>query len=191
MDGGQYYQSATTTDPIKYLEAGVYDNDLIANKLSTAYGNITYANAGSSALSDITVKLMSGAVETAMDVSDVNGDYNMSSMDDGSYTLENTTAKAWGGLNGLDVILTKRFIASLHTFTPLQLLAADVNQNGSPDGLDVIMMKRRIAALSYPAWTAPDYVFEAQTLDVVSGIGSTDYQGLCSGDVNGSFTPAP
>jgi hypothetical protein len=191
MDGGQYYQSASTTDPIKYLEAGVYDNDLITNKLSTAYGNITYANVASTPLSNITVKLMSGAVETAMDVSDVNGDYNMSSMDDGSYTLENSTTKVWGGLNGLDIILAKRYIASLLSLTPLQILAADVNQNGSPDGLDVIMMKRRIASLTYPAWTAPDYVFEAQTLDVISGIGSTDYQGLCSGDVNGSFTPAP
>lgn len=191
MDGGQYYQSTSNTDPIKYLEAGVYDNDLLTNKLSTAYGNITYANFAATPLSDITVKLMDGVTEVASDVSDASGNYGISSIDDGSYTLENTTTKAWGGLNGLDIILTKRYIASLHTFTPLQVIAADVNQNTAPDGLDVIMMKRRLATLTYPAWTAPDYVFEAQTMTVTSGIGTTDFESLCSGDVNGSHTPAP
>lgn len=189
MDGGQYYQSTTNTDPIKYLEAGVYDNDLIANKLSTAYGMITYANVGSTPLSDITVKLMDGAVEVASDVTDASGNYNLSSMDDGSYTLANTTTKIWGGCNGLDVILTKRWIGGLHTFTPLQLVAGDVNQSGAPDALDVIMMKRRIGGLSYPAWNAADYVFEAASVTVSSGIGTVDYQALCSGDVNGTHLP--
>lgn len=191
MDGGQYYQSTVTTDPIKYMEAGVYDNDLITNKLSSAYGNITYANAASTPLSNITVKLMAGVVEVASDVSDVNGDYGISSMDDGSYTLENTTTKAWGGMNGLDIILVKRYIGSLHTFTPLQIMAADVNETGAPDGLDVIMMKRRLGSLSYPAWSAPDYVFEAAAVTVTGGLGTVDYESLCSGDVNGTYNTIP
>jgi hypothetical protein len=189
MDGGQYYQSASTTDPIKYLVAGVYSNDLMSNKLSTTYGNITYANAGSTPLSDITVKLMDGAIEIASDITDVNGNYNHSSMNDGNYTLASSTTKAWGGCNGLDVILVKRWIAGLQTFAPLQLVAGDVNKSGAPDGLDVIMIKRRIAGLTYPAWTAADYVYLPQSVTVVNGLGSTNYQSLCSGDVNGSHLP--
>jgi hypothetical protein len=169
--------------------AGVYGNDLITNKLSTAYGNITYANVSNTPLSDITVKLMDGVVEVASDVTDASGNYNLSSMNDGSYTLANTTSKAWGGCNGLDIILVKRWIGGLFTFTPLQTIAGDVNKSGAPDGLDVIMMKRRIGGLSYPAWSAADYVFEAQSMTVTNGIGNNNFQSLCSGDVNGTHLP--
>ncbi len=189
MNGGQYYQSTTAIEPVKYIDPSIFDNDLFLNKLSTVFGNITYANASNTPLSEITAKLMDGVVEVALGVSMANGDYYISSIDDGSYTLENETTKAWGGLNGLDVILTKRFIANLWSFSPLQMIAADVNEGGVPDGLDIIMMKRKLGSLSTPAWNAPDYVFEPQSVTVVSGIGNNDYQGLCSGDVNGSYTP--
>ena len=45
MNGGQYYQSASNTDPVKYQETGLYENNLSPNKLSSVYGVITYANA--------------------------------------------------------------------------------------------------------------------------------------------------
>jgi hypothetical protein len=51
------------------------------------------------------------------------------------------------------------------------------------------MMKRRIGGLSYPAWSAADYVFEAQSMTVTNGIGNNNFQSLCSGDVNGTHLP--
>ena len=143
----------------------------------------------STPLSDITVHLMNGAVEVTSGISTASGTYNLSSMDDGTYTLTNTTARPWLPCNGLDVIIEKRFIAGLVTFTPLEIIAGDVNKTGAPDGLDVIMMKRRIAGHTYPAWTAADYIFELQSVTVTGGIGSKNYQSLCTGDVNGSNTP--
>ena len=187
MSGGQYYQNTSSVDPEKY-GANSFSNDLLTYRLSSIYGNITYANGASTNLSDITVEL-SGVVPVISDVTDTYGDYNLSSMADGGYTLDNTTTKAWGGLNGLDVILTKRFIGGLWSFTPLQLIASDVTESGAPGGLDIIMMKRRIGGLTTPAWTAPDYVFEVQNVNVTNGLGTKDYQSLCSGDVNGSYTP--
>jgi hypothetical protein len=156
MNGGQYYQSTSAIEPVKYTDPCVYDNDYISNKLSTVYGNITYANGAATPLNDFTVKLMNGAVEVASGVSDSNGDYNISSMDDGAYTLENETTKAWGGLTNLDVIKLKRWLLSAWTFTPLQLLAADVTETGAPTNLDLIMLKRKILGGAIPAWSAPD-----------------------------------
>ncbi|MEZ5196456.1 MAG: GEVED domain-containing protein [Bacteroidales bacterium] len=148
-------------------------------------GTITYANPGMTAMDAVTVELTGyGTSQT-----DGSGMYSGIMAPDGNYTLMSSTTKLHGGSNGLDVILTKRYIATLHTFTPIQLMAADVNQNGGADGLDVIMMKRRIASLTYPAWTAPDYIFYDQNVTIAGAPVVADYQALCSGDVNGSHTP--
>lgn len=190
MNGGQYYQSTSDTDPIKYADPCVYDNNLLLNKLSTVYGNITYNNGASTPLSDITVTLMSGVVPVTSDISDVSGDYNLSSMDDGSYTLENTTTKAWGGLSMNDVQLTRQHVAGTNPLTGIFLLAADVTWD-DPHNIamnDVQLMRQRVAG-SVSSWAAPDYVFETQNVTVTSGIGTKTYQGLCSGDIDSSFTP--
>ncbi len=189
MNGGQYYQSETAIEPVKYTDPCVYDNDLLTNKLSTAYGNITYANTASTPLTDITVKLMNGAVEVGSGLTDAAGNYYISGIDDGTYSLENSTTKAWGGLTNFDVIFTKRWIQGLMTFSDLQRMAGDVTESGDPSNLDVIMMKRKIQGLSTPAWTAPDYVFLSASVTVSGGIGNKDYQSLCSGDVNKSYIP--
>jgi hypothetical protein len=106
---------------------------------------------------------------------------------DGSYMMNVTTTKPWGGCNGLDIILVKRWIGGLWTFTPIQTMAGDVNKTGAPDGLDVIMMKRRIGGLTYPAWTAADYVFYDKNLTVAGAPVAKDLQSLCTGDVNGDL----
>jgi hypothetical protein len=51
------------------------------------------------------------------------------------------------------------------------------------------MMKRRIGSLSYPAWTAPEYIFYDENITIAGAAVVHDYQSLCSGDVNGSHTP--
>ena len=190
MNGGQYYQSTSNTDALKYADPCLYDNDLLTNKLSTVYGNITYDNGANTPLSDITVKLMDGVIEVTSDVTDTNGDYNMSSMDDGSYSLENTTTKAWGGLSMNDVQLARQHVAGTNPLTGLRLLAADVTWD-DPHNVamnDVQLMRQRVAG-TVSSWAAPDYVFEPQSVTVTSGIGTKTYDGLCSGDVDGSFTP--
>ena len=91
-------------------------------------------------LDSCTVELYNDASEMIFAAeTDAAGYYEFPGLLNGDYTVKTSCSKTWGGLNGLDIILTKRFIASLHTFTPIQKMAADVNENGSPDGLDVIM----------------------------------------------------
>jgi hypothetical protein len=136
----------------------------------------------------VTVNLLDAGTPISTDVTDAMGQYGLSAPD-GTYTLESLTTKAWGGLNALDVIFVKRFIAGLQALTPIQTIAGDVNVSGAPDALDVIMMKRRIASLTTPAWNAPDYVFYNTSVTVAGAPLVHDYVSLCSGDVNGSHTP--
>jgi hypothetical protein len=160
-------------------------NVSVTNPMFDVSGTITYANLAMTPMDVVTVELTG----YGSDVTDVAGMYSGIMAPDGNYTLMSTTTKAHGGLNGLDVILTRRYIGSLITFTPIQVIAADVNENGAPDGLDVIMMKRRIGSLSYPAWTAPEYIFYDENITIAGAAVVHDYQSLCSGDVNGSHTP--
>lgn len=188
MNGGQYYQNTAAVQPVKYADPSVYVNGL-NDKLSTAYGVITYANSASTPMSDVTVNLMDGATLVSSSTSNSNGEYYLSGIDDGTYTFDNTTAKAWGGVNGLDAILVARYLAGLYPLTPFQQKAADVTESGAPNGLDRIMIKRRIAGATYPAWSAPDFIFEDSSVTVNNGVGTVNFQSLCSGDVNGSYTP--
>jgi hypothetical protein len=136
----------------------------------------------------VTVNLLDGGTPISTDVTDAMGQYGLSAPD-GTYTIESLTTKAWGGLNALDIIFVKRFIAGLQALTPIQIVAGDVNKSGTPDALDVIMMKRRIASLSTPAWTASAYVFYNSSVTVAGAPVVHNYLSLCSGDVNGSHTP--
>jgi hypothetical protein len=187
MNGGQYYQSTSNTDPLKYLDPCLYNNSLSTLKLSSVYGVITYANGSSTPLKLCVTTLSPGGDTYGPTLSD--GKYYFTGMVDGVYTISTTCTNAWGGCDGLDVILVKRFIAALGTLTPLGVVAADVNLSGVPDGLDVIMMKRKIAGLTTPSWLAANYVYLPQSVTVSSGLGNNNYQSLCSGDVNGLYNP--
>jgi len=187
MDGGEYYQENGTTNPIKYAD-GSYANDLLTNKLSTAYGNVTYANSLSTPLSDITVKLMDGVVEVASDITDSNGDYNISDIADGGYTLENTTTKTWGGLSMGDVQLARgHFLSS--SLTGLVLFACEVDGTAPVNMGDVQLMRQKFLDPAGVSFGVPDYVFLPQSVTVTSGIGTVSYQGLCAGDPDASYTP--
>jgi hypothetical protein len=186
MDGGQYYQETGTTNPIKYDETGLYDNDLLTNKLSTAYGTVTYANASSTALSDVTVTL-----DVFSDVTDANGDYNISSIDDGGYTLESSTLKTWGGLSMNDVQFTRQKVANQppgNGLTGLQLLAGDVDQSGLPLNMNDVQFMRQKVAGQLPGFT-PFWIFEEPGITVTNGIGTQSFKGICAGDTDASYVP--
>jgi hypothetical protein len=189
MNGGQYYQSTSVIEPVKYADPCLYDNDLSTFKLSTVYGAVTYNNGVSTPMNDITVMLMSGAVEIASSMTDASGNYNLSSMDDGAYTLEqNTAGKIWGGLSMNDVFMARQKFVGIGSFTPLQEMAMDVSWDGILGMNDVFTMRQRFASV-ISSWAAPDFVFLPQAVTVTGGLGAATYQTLCSGDPDKSYTP--
>jgi hypothetical protein len=194
MDGGQYYQSASTTDPIKYLEAGSYSNDLLTLKLSSAYGTIVYANTASTPIKLCTATLSPGGDTYGPTASD--GNYYFTGVDDGSYTVQTTSTNVWGGCTTVDAGLAKRVALGLPQpgpgsppFTAIQTLAADANGAGGVTTIDAGFIKRRALGLTVTPsmWAGDNYVFETPTINVSAGLGNATYKGLCRGDVNGSY----
>jgi len=191
MNGGQYHQSTGAIDALKYTDPCLYDNDLAATKLSTVYGNITYDNGASTPLSDVTVTLMDGGSPVTTDVSDASGDYNLSSMDDGNYTLESSTTKAWGGLSMNDVQFARQKVTNQppgNGLTGLRLLAADVDQSGGAITMNDVQFMRQVVTSSPPGF-APFWIFEEPSVNVIGGVATQSYMGICGGDTDGSYIP--
>jgi hypothetical protein len=191
MNGGQYYQSTSNTDPIKYAELGLYDNDLSTFKLSTLYGQITYANASNTPLSNCTVELYDGLVLLDTKDNDSNGDFSFAGMDDGTYSIEASCAHPRVGFNIADAFIVRQSLTpAIPDLTGIYALAADVNEDTFVNVADAFFLRQALTPAGFPPqWTAPVYVFLPVTGDVISGIGNADFEGLCSGDVNGDGTP--
>jgi hypothetical protein len=171
------------------------DGFSILSSLTTSHsimGAITYNNTEATPLSNCTLLLKDSAGTLIAQASTgYNGSYEISAVPPGTYHFEISTNKAWGGLNVLDIILTRLKIAFLTEFTPLQTKAADVNLSNTINIFDAILMRQKIAFLNPPEWIIPAYVFENPVI-TVSGSDPVVYvniKALCAGDVDGSFVP--
>ena len=181
MNGGQYAQSTSVVEPVKYDDPSIYDGDISTFNLSSLYGTVTYANVANDPISDCTID--GGPIGTVM--TDVNGDFNFSNVTDGAYTLTTSCSLPYtyttdvGDVNVvIDHILT----------TPLSgvyFLAGDVDGSTSIDVSDLNLLIDNILG-TVSGYPIADWVFEAQSVDVTDGIGTTSYQGLMAGDADGS-----
>lgn len=182
MDGGQYYQSTSNFDPIKYTDPSIYSNDLSALALGTLYGTITYANVTSDPLASCLVN--GGPIGSAL--SDVNGDYGFSNVSDGVYAL--TTSCSLPYTYGTDVgdvnVVIDHILGT--ALTGIFFLAGEVSGDATIDVTDLNLMIDNIlgAVSGYPI---ADWVFEDQSATVTGGIGTVSYQGLMAGDADGSY----
>jgi hypothetical protein len=152
-------------------------------------GIVSYDNITSTALNNCTVNLIQSGSTIQTATTDVNGNYHLINIPNGSYTVTATTTRPWGGVTVLDVFIGRKYAATLETLTPFKILAGDINQDGDINVLDCVMIQRRVATLSAPSWTAPDWVFETKSVTISNNNSVTDIKGACSGDVHGAATP--
>jgi hypothetical protein len=202
MNGGEYYQSTSNTDPLKYLD-GVYDNNgLNTLLLSSVYGTVTYNNAGNTPLKLCTMTLTGGDTYGPT-IND--GKYYFTGMVDGAYEVAGTSTNTWNGSTTFDATLVLRYaggVAGFDVLTNLQKRAADVNMTNTALGVttfDATLILRRAGGVATPQWTAPDFVFDGPypavtplsgyPVNVAGGLGNANFKALCSGDVNGNYTP--
>jgi len=136
----------------------------------------------------MTLKDSTGTVVSSTSTND-QGYFEFDNVLNGSYTIETTCNKAWGGANVIDVTLIRQYLAFMLEFSDLQKSASDVNMSGSTNVIDVNLMRQRLAWLDVPQWTIPNYVFEKPTVNVNGQDVSIIIRGLCAGDVNGSYIP--
>lgn len=120
---------------------------------------------------------------------ELNGTYIFPNVPFGTYTLHATTQISAGGITMGDALLMFLHLCNLYPFTPIQSLAADVNDDGSVtwDDYWTVVIGWFIQGYPFPAgpWVFEDVVFDhtgAKTNVPTMG-------GSSSGDVNGTFVP--
>lgn len=203
--GGTPSSSTLQNPVVTYLNPGYYNVSLtvthglhtstltktnfIRVRYSMVVGTVTYANALMTHLSNVNVKLKSGALVVMQTTTNSNGYYQFTNVDPGSYTLEVTSTKAWGGVNSTDALIIMRHFVGLSPLTGIRLKAGDVDASTNVNSVDALYVQRRSVGLlnSFPAG---DWTFEQASVSV-DGFNTVtkNISGLCYGDVNASYTP--
>lgn len=152
----------------------------------TLSGTIKYPNAGQTPLAGIVVNLKnaSGTI-IATTTTNASGGYLFDGLANGNYTLEPETAKAWGGVTAIDVLLYKKHIANIAFLTGIFLASGDVNGSGGLTAADVLLIKKRIAGI-ISSFSVGDWLFNNTPVTINGGNIVLDFYGLCYGDANGS-----
>ncbi|MCK9422823.1 MAG: hypothetical protein M0Q38_09505 [Bacteroidales bacterium] len=127
----------------------------------------------------------------ATTTTDISGNYTFFNVNAGSYKLDASTTKPWGGLTFADYLLVKNFVTNgTPVLEGIYWLAADVNNSNSVTFSDYLIIKNRVNTNSTTSWLRPDWIFINTTIDVVNAnVTDVAIIGICSGDVNASYSP--
>jgi len=180
-------------------------------------GSVKYNNTTQTPMTDTIVRLIrSNGTQVTSTTTDVSGNFNFARVPIRNYYVQFDTTKPWGGVNSVDVNLIESHINNNTQLTGIRKLAADVDANGDIDTTDYAQVNNRISN-SIGSFAAGNWVFGSGSdpnfrgwrmisaqpispnLGVVSSIGipltasvnntNLQYFALCTGDVNGSYTP--
>jgi len=152
----------------------------------TLGGTIKYPNAAQSPLAGIVVNLKnSSGTIIATTTTNASGGYTFGNLSNGNYTLEASTAKAWGGVTASDVLLFRKHIANISFLEGIFLASGDVNGTGSLTAADVLLVKKRIASITN-SFSVGDWLFNNSPITINGSDVILDFYGLCYGDANAS-----
>ncbi|MCX6271101.1 MAG: T9SS type A sorting domain-containing protein [Bacteroidetes bacterium] len=152
-------------------------------------GKLTYNNNASTPLNNCLVRLMQGNTVVQQTTTASNGDYLINNLQNGTYTINATTTKPWGGVNATDALLIMKHFAAISLLTGIRLVAADVDASGYINAVDALQDMKRFVGLQ-TSFNLGNWVFEHHTV-VVDGSGDLidNFKGICVGDVDGSYNP--
>jgi hypothetical protein len=123
--------------------------------------------------------------------SENDGSYHFSNLANGNYIVTGTTTIAGGGITYYDATLVFLHLAGLYEFTPIQVLAADVNGSGNVTWGDYnLIIKHILKGTPFPVgpWKFQSASFPISNLKTVD-VDPKTLGGTCSGDVGGAFIP--
>jgi len=173
--------------------------NVVAFSQGSISGQVNYANTALTPIHDSAeVMVYQGTTIISQMPVNPDGSFNFTGLPDGTYTVKALVNKKAGGWNLMDSyrILTN-FIQIPPLLSGIYLTAGDVNGSGGIPDVDRIAIARRfvgqIPSFQPPYVSAPgmpDWVSETITVNIISGSAETiTVLVLCTGDVNGSFTP--
>ncbi len=128
------------------------------------------------------------------DTSGNNGSYKFHNLIPGDYTVTFSTQQDAGGIELNDAFLVSQYLLGEEDFTPIQLLAADVDGDGTVTSNDYDLIWLGYLNQSNPFPVGP-WVFETTSFtwpnESRENGGLITKAGSSSGDVNGSLQPDP
>ncbi|MEI6436902.1 MAG: hypothetical protein WCP32_18915, partial [Bacteroidota bacterium] len=158
-------------------------------------GTFRYDNTSNTDLDSLWVILKQNGVTIDSALTNINGQYEFVGKTSSIYTIGANCSKPWDGGNATDALVILRHYVGIEPLTvPVRLLAADVNNSNVINGTDALKVERRYVGLDN-SFARGDWVFAKPTggdTVIVAGTNVVqDFQGLCVGDVNGSYIPNP
>jgi hypothetical protein len=171
------------------LPAVCWESCTACPSLGSVTGLVRYANTAQTALNNSTVLLKNALGATvATATSGSNGSFSMNNVVPGSYTLEASTTKPWGGVTASDALLAVRHATGALLQTGLRLVACDVNGNAAVNSGDALLINRRFSG-TITTFSVGSWYFEQPAVTVTSGALSQNISAICYGDVNASYSP--
>ena len=171
------------------LPAVCWESCTACPSLGSVTGLVRYGNNAQTALNNSTVLLKNALGATvATATSGSNGSFSMNNVVPGSYTLEASTTKPWGGVTASDALLAVRHATGAVLQTGLRLVACDVNGNGAVNSGDALLINRRFSG-SITTFSVGSWYFQQPAVSVASGVMTQNISAICYGDVNASYSP--
>ena len=195
------YNGGTGNVSVSALQSEIADKDgvklnvsftggQVALSKASVAGKTVYASTSAAPLAGMSVSLTPSGASALNAVSDTDGNFRFDNLPDGGAVLKATKTGGWNeAANGTDAFQGARLAAGLGSFSPLQQLAADVNNSGSVNGTDAFLIARRATGLT-SSFTRGDWVCEEKSLTIANNDQSEDIKCLAVGDVNMSYTPS-
>jgi flagellar hook assembly protein FlgD len=124
--------------------------------------------------------------------SENDGSYQFTNLSAGNYVVTGSSSAAGSGVTYYDAAMVFLHLVGYYQFTPIQLLAADVNGSGNVNWVDYNLIVKYI--LKGTPFPVGPWKFESTTFPITN-LKSADYDpktigGTCSGDVGGAFVPS-
>jgi hypothetical protein len=149
----------------------------VSNQTPRSVPGVNLSAAGSSFLSAAT---------------DLSGNYQLNGLiAGGSYTVTPSKTGDLSGINSLDVSRIQQYLVGLITLTPNQLLAADVDGNGTVSSLDASRLQQYLVGISsnnnVGRWR---FVPVSRQYNTVTGsLSDQNYEAILVGEVSGNWSP--
>lgn len=188
LNGTKYFWRVTSSTGSTLSIKSYSWNFTTANSLNNITGIISYANASNTPITNCKIYLTGAAGIIDSVVTGELGNFTFLNVAGGSYNLLPFIKAEWGGVNSTDALQIRRYLVGLTAFDSLQSKAADVNGSKTINSTDALFIRRRITG-EVSVFPKGDWVCENPVI-ILSGVSQNiNIHALCTGDVNGSFTP--
>jgi hypothetical protein len=153
-------------------------------------GKLSYDNTANTPMTFTKIYLVRNTIKIDSVFTNASGDFRIVA-DTGTYSLNASSTKAWGGVTSGDALQVRKHSAAQITLTGLKFTASDVNKSGSVTSGDGLFIRRRGSlGETVSQWTAENWLFENPTFTIIGENLIQNFKAICSGDANGSFVPA-